>query len=407
MRIGFLGNTNNFPFMLAQALRRRGHDVLFLVDQSDPLYRPEAKFPEIWNASADWIVDVSPLRFRDYLLPSVRMSRVVALLRGCDAVVLNQYAPSLLSRIGRPAMLMLTGSDLDFFANPDAIEDAHRRASSGIFRKHLEHWIFRRLSRKQRLGITLAGVISYFPKGVVPAGDRLLSQLGVKDDSRIFIPMTDVHAILPSPLPFNSPARVVCVARLNWKKPMRPGTSQLDYKGTDVMLQGLAKYIAESGARLDIQLLRKGLDVPETEQLVSALRLNDHVTWHEEMTQADLLDMVRQSDVVIDQLAESLPGSGGVDAMALGRPVIANWRADVIPIYNLPPEARCQASSPGEVCVQLGRLLSDRGEMARVADAGRKYVEQKLSSDAAALVCEERLRALVGGGGARLRAAAA
>lgn len=406
MRVGFLGNTNNFPFMLAAALRRRGHEVLFLVDQSDPLYRPEAKFPELAGAAADWIVDVSPLRFRDYLLPTARMSRVVGLLRRCDAVVLNQYAPSLLPRIGRPAMLMLTGSDLDFFANPDAIGDAFRRAQSGAFRRYLERWIFRRLCRRQRHGIALAGLISYFPKGVVPVGDRLLGELGVKDGARIFIPMTDTQTILPSPLPFNSTPRIVCVARLNWKKPMRPGTSQLDYKGTDVMLRGLALYLAESGASLDIRLFRKGLDVRETKQLVSDLQLDDHVTWQDELPQAALLDLIRRSDIVIDQVADSLPGSGGVDAMALGRPVIANWRANLIPVYQLPPEACCQAASPQEVCAQLRRLLSDRAEMIRVAEAGRRYVEMRLSSDAAAGLCEQRLSALLDRERAASRAAA-
>ena len=36
LRIGFSGNQNNSPFMLARALRTAGHDVRFLVDRPEP-----------------------------------------------------------------------------------------------------------------------------------------------------------------------------------------------------------------------------------------------------------------------------------------------------------------------------------------------------------------------------------
>lgn len=395
MRIGFLGNTNNFPFMLALALRRRGHEILFLVDQKDRLYRPEYKFPELNPIAMDWVEDYSPLRFRHYLLPSTRMSEVLTRLRGCDAVVLNQYGPSLLPRIGRPALVMLTGSDLDFFANPAALRKFCSQTERRGLRARLECVLFRWLATKQRAGIKMAGAISYFPKGVVPAGDQVLKELGVSEHSRIFIPMTDTQSIVPSPPPFNTPPRIVCIARLNWKKPMRPGTTQLDYKGTDVLLYGLQKYVQERATALDIRLFRKGLDIVETEQLVSALGLASYVTWQDEMSQGDILELIRRSDIVIDQLSESIAGSGSVDAMALGRPVIANWRSDVIPIYRFPGLAKCQASTPDELFTQLERLLSSRAEYVQVAEDSRKAAETYLSSDAAALACENLLTAMV------------
>ena len=40
MRIGFVGNTNNYPFILAITFRRMGHEVEFIVDRKERLNRP-------------------------------------------------------------------------------------------------------------------------------------------------------------------------------------------------------------------------------------------------------------------------------------------------------------------------------------------------------------------------------
>jgi glycosyltransferase involved in cell wall biosynthesis len=399
MRIGFFGNTNNYPFMLAVALRRRGHDILFFVDQKDPLYRPECRYPDVNAEKPDWIVDVSPIRFRHYLIPNRSIARIVDLLRTCDAVVLNQYGPSLLPAINRPALALLTGSDLEMFANPNFATDfwSHLKGHKLTLRNVALFWMLRRLIRKQREGIQKSGIIRFFPRGVTEVGDRLLDDLGVSDRVKFFLPMTDIHAIAPAPPPMNDTPRIVSVARLNWKKPMRPGATQLDYKGTDIMIRGIVRFVRRSGRRVEIHLVRKGWDILETERLVTESGLQQYVVWHDEMSQSQLFDVVRNSDVVVEQLDQSLPGSGAVDALALGRPVITNWRKDVIPEYRrLPDSAICQASTDIEVCAQLERLLSDTSELCRVSRASRAAVEEHLSSDIAAAECETKLDALIG-----------
>lgn len=49
MKIGFIGNANNYPFMIARAMRKMGHEVLFIVDRdkSEPLNRPENRYDDI------------------------------------------------------------------------------------------------------------------------------------------------------------------------------------------------------------------------------------------------------------------------------------------------------------------------------------------------------------------------
>jgi glycosyltransferase involved in cell wall biosynthesis len=391
MRIGFFGNTNNYPFMLAMGLRRRGHDVQFIVDQADPLYRPEYRYPEATLDRAGWLSDVSPVRFRDFAYPSRRIAHAVRKLRTCDVVVLNQYGPALLPAIRRPALALLTGSDLEVFANRSTIRSfwSNRAHSGHLVRKAFLYFALTRLIRAQRKGIRMCGAIRFFPRGIAPTGDALLEELGVDTEDRLYLPMTDISAVSEAPLPVNDRPRIVCVARLNWKKPMRPGATELDYKGTDTMIRGLAQFRAETEIPVEINLVRKGWDVAATEQLVRDEGLTDLVVWHAEMSQIRLFDLVRECDVVIEQLDASLPGSGAVDALAIGRPVIANWRRELIADYRqLPDAAICQASSATEVCAQLKRLILNKGEMARVAAASRAAVEEHLSSDAAAKQCE-------------------
>lgn len=58
MKIGFVGNANNYPFMLARALKRMGHDVRFIVTASSRLDRPESRYADISYPYPDWIHEI-------------------------------------------------------------------------------------------------------------------------------------------------------------------------------------------------------------------------------------------------------------------------------------------------------------------------------------------------------------
>ena len=55
MRILFVGNTNNYPLMLALAARSAGHDVFLVLDKSDDLHRPYNRFPK--TNFEGWVFD--------------------------------------------------------------------------------------------------------------------------------------------------------------------------------------------------------------------------------------------------------------------------------------------------------------------------------------------------------------
>lgn len=226
----------------------------------------------------------------------------------------------------------------------------------------------------------------------------MLRRIGVPDGKRVFLIMTDPQWIKYSPPPDNPVVRVFNVARLTWKKttgePRLGGySSELDFKGSDVMVRGLGMFRRKTGIPLDIRLFRKGRDVEETVRLVEEEGIASLVTWADEMTQRDVLEEYRRADIVFDQLGKGMISMGCLDAMATGRPVIANGRPEIVERLVGVPAPVCQAETSDEVCAQLQRLVPDRAERERVGLLSRRFAEEYFSAERAARTCLERLEA--------------
>ena len=101
------------------ALRRQGHEVVFALSSEMALDRPENNYPELRPPYPEWIHDYAPM-WKTYF-PTPWRPACIRALRNCDFVVLNQIGPSLAGLIGRPAVALLTGSDLQVFADPRSI----------------------------------------------------------------------------------------------------------------------------------------------------------------------------------------------------------------------------------------------------------------------------------------------
>jgi len=329
----------------------------------------------------DWIVDASELDEEDYFYLRPGVAPVVERLSHCDALLLNYVGPSLLPLLNRPAIAFLTGSDLEYYANPSMIEartkvwDANYKASPAGQQdiRGIIDFI-----QRQRQGIQGAIAVRYFPRGLVPVGDSMLDELGIPDDKRIVLTGGD-QSVKFVPAPHNQPIRIFCATRLTWKLPVEAGRSTLDYKGSDVMIRGLAFFFRATGVRLDIQLVRKGLHVEELKALIAEEGIADQVTWFDEMSLVDLRDRFAKCDIVIEQLSNSIIGGVGLDAMATGRPVIGNGPAGLYGPALGEEAPLCRAKTPEEVSSQLQRLVFNPKERELVGKAGRRYVENEFS----------------------------
>jgi glycosyltransferase involved in cell wall biosynthesis len=400
MKIGFLGNANNYPFILARALKRLGQEVVFILlfDQACRLDRPENRYTDLGPPYPDWIIDVSPMDVWKYEVELPQLDEVLQVLRGCDAVVLNQYALCLAPEIKRPTMALLTGTDILTLGKYDFVDHMVNHFIRGHRVREVELFYLRRVFA-QRLGIRSAFLVIFFPPGAIPEGDAILAGLGVKESRRLSLKMVDVEEILPVPPPFNNPVRIFCATRLTWDKSRPPFHTELDYKGSDIMVRGLGMFVRmKPDTALDIHLVKKGAHVSETMALVEEEGLSPYVTWHEEMSQMEVWEQFKRADIIFEQLDTSDIGMAGLDAMALGRPVIGHERYRRIQEGTDQPSPICEATTPEEVAAQLHRLVLDPEERQRVGKASRRYVETCFSADLAARTVMDRLTSFLGGG---------
>jgi glycosyltransferase involved in cell wall biosynthesis len=404
VRIGFAGNTNNYPFRLARALRALGHEVVFFVDRpsSEPRHRPEFHYADVRYPYPTWIHEVPPLTdLRTVPVFGWATRRVLRVLETCDGVVLNGEALSLGSLLHRPTIGLLTGSDLDVYADPRSV--AALAAVPGRFSwipgiYFLKRMLFSRLVRLQRAGIAKCRLLDYAVPGLLPDSDALLDDLGVETRKRASFMLTDIESLPPPRNARNGVLRIFCATRLQWHRSATGANiSPLDAKGTDTMLEGLRMFLERAHRRVQIDMIRVGTNVPETVRHVAKLGLDAHVRWHEELTQAEFLEEMSRADVVL----ENFGGEGGIgmaarDAIAMGMPVIAWGKSYVFERTLGAPLPIYEARTPDGICARLNEIVDDPAGVSRNAARARAFAARWFSARCAAGRCvavfEEALR---------------
>jgi glycosyltransferase involved in cell wall biosynthesis len=400
-RIGVVGNTNNYPFMVTQALRKLGHEAVQFVDRAEVLHRPENRYPEFASGYPDWIVDISHKSLLGWRASRCDRKFVRQQLRQFDFLLLNGNGPTIAVASRVPGFAMLTGSDLETEANWNRVWQlfADARERGGLFRG-LGALVFAWQSvRAQRKAISRAFGVNYFLMGLAPVGDRILDSLGIGSSQRSGFMITDVDAervqqIEPQQPAPGEPLRIFNVARLNWYEPRPAHLSALDMKGTDILLRGFADFIHRYQGRGELSLVRKGADVSATVALVAELELTDHVRWLDEMSQNEVFDHYERAHVVSEQLSTSVIGMGGLDAMACGRPVLANARPEVFEPMVGEPSPVLHATDAQTVCQHLLSLQKTPTLCASIGAQSRDYVRRNFSPDSAARLILQRWAAV-------------
>lgn len=377
-RIDVVGNANNYPLMVARGLRELGYDAHVHLTMRGQLNAPENRYAEYAGGYPPWIHDWralgEPLWYTPKMLAAVREES-----RAADALIYNYDAVFLGAEETRPSFCLLTGTDLLEFANPGKTESELILAPSNVSywanRRYIQRWID--FCLRQRAAIRQAEGYSFFPRGLLEPADRILDSLGADPARQISILLSETGQ-----LPFLAPQKrdgltLLLSARLTWDRSAGKQWTSQDYKGTDIVLRGYAKFLS-AGGKAVLTICRKGEHIPETERLAQELGIAEELEWHDELSQQDFLEAMKNADVVIDSIGEAHIGMGAVDAMSLGRPVIAS--APQAALWGWPEDIPiCNARSADEVAAWLEKLASDFGFRTKLAREGRRFAEANFS----------------------------
>lgn len=380
MKVGFLGNTNNYPFIIASQMKALGCEVVMYVDApaSEILNRPEQYTHDVSYPYPNWIIEKQSLRKSHHThLPQFFEKSVISELNTCDAVILNDYGHRFKNFINPqiPSISLFSGSDLEIMAVTENVVSLKLNNARLKWVPRFLKKMYARLSVNQlRSAIAKASLISYFPAGLVPFGDRLLHEIF---GGRQFNRFSHLHVVTEGyqyyPPAHNNVLRIFSFTRYMWKTPFPPGLNSWENKGNDIMIHGIALFLKQYAKPVDIHLIEKGIHVAETKQLIDELGFAHMVTWHKEMPFKELQDHIIKADVIIEQLGTHFI-SGGFYAMLMGRPVIGNANPQVLDKLTGQPTPVCQAVTADEVCAWLQKLSTDKNLAERIGQSARQYV---------------------------------
>jgi glycosyltransferase involved in cell wall biosynthesis len=400
MKIGFIGNTNNYPFIIAKKLRDAGHEILFIVDEpaSEKLHRPEHHIFNIPFPYPSWIKeDLFPVNILRLIFPSFFSRSVIKKLNSCDAVILNGlwHGIKLKLKKGIPSVSIFSGADLDVYACYDQFQHfllshSKTRLFPQIFVKKLA----RKFVKNHRAGIQSACCYSYFPPGSIPEGDNILKEIFQGPGNKA-VRFNHCHVITDTvsyiPPPENDPLKIINVARFVWKQPLPAGYNQAEAKGNDIMIRALGIFLQEHKTRLDIHFVEKGIHVPETKMLIREYGFEDMVTWHKEVPFSDFMNFLASGDIIFEQLGNHV-FTGGLYPMLIGRPVIANGRPEIFEPIMAERSPLCQAKTVEEVKYWLEKLTTDKQARKDIGIRSREYVLKHFDITDEALFFAEQLK---------------
>lgn len=382
LSIAIFGNTNNYLLILAQGLKSLGHNVRLVINRKEVLHRPEARYPEWAKDYPDWIVDCSNITDEDIAYRTQAIdSAIHHLTHNVDLVILNDSGPALAGYLRSPHVVVLTGSDLAYYASFSSLQmrtgmwdPEFKRSPQG--RRYLMQ--FSDAVARQRDGILAADIVCYGQRGLVPTGDALLDEIGVQDRRRLMLHFSNTIDLQPKPAPRNERLTILCGSRIVYLPDNNPALSAMDFKGTDVLIKGFALYLKAGGQGI-LRLPRKGQDLDAAISLIADLGLGTSIDWLDEMPLSRFYEEMAAADLICDQFGTSFPGMVTTDAYALGRPVMANLRNEIFEQRFPEPLPGFNAIRPEQICEHLERLEGDRNLLLEMGAKSRLYAEQFMS----------------------------
>lgn len=383
MKIGFVGNINNYPYQIAREIRKRGHTVILIIadESSNKLHRPEFFDANISYPYPDWIKEIVLKEISYYkrlYCPNIGYSSYIKLLNSCDAVVTNDFAHELVALLKKdlPVINLFSGSDLDVYASKD-FEYFDKLISNSFLKllQPIKGFFLNRRKNRYRYGISKSIGVSYYPIDTNPIGDLMLKELKNSHYGRFERWNSIVLDLTYQAQPNNENFRLFSAVRFLWKKPLPKGYNPCEDKGNDIMIQGVKLFLLKNKeVNFELHLVEKGNHIRETKELIIELNLQKFVTWHKEMSLLEINEMYKNSDVVLEQFGQHIMGGAGVFPMIMGRPVICNGRRDILERIIPEKVPYCYATNAEEIAIWLEKLYKSADLREEIGKKSRDYM---------------------------------
>ncbi len=383
-RVAVFGNMNNYPVILAEGLRAIGCEVDLYVCRAEAMHRPESRDPSLAGGYPDWIHDVSAVTEGDFAQKTKAFLDLVGSLRAkaYDLYVLNDFGISLSEYLPLPQVAFLTGSDITYLASFDSL-NLRSHAWQPEFRRSLEGaWSVRRFGDyvlRQRFGLQRATIVCGAAPGLMPDADAILDSIGVPQERRQYLPLSDTGRVTPAPWPPAERLTILNGARIQWMQTADEAYSSTDLKGTDRLIQGFAAY-RKAGGGGELRMVRKGPDVAAAEGLIATLGVGDAVTWLDPMPLEAYRGEVARAHIVCDGIG-CCAGMVTRDGCAQGRPVLgALGNAEWEPVLG---EAMPGLEAHDAAAVSERLLWADRNPqgLREMGAAARHFVERVMAPE--------------------------
>jgi len=385
--IVFFGTMNAMPMMYAHELKKMAQDVIYFVDvpEKNALCRPENHFPDISYPYPDWVVEfVLPTPFIANIFPKLtlllmlrkakrkkKFDTVKAVFLGGSFI---SYAPFFKEETLK--IFLSHGSDFDTWCdtqNTSALSwGMKRRSVFKFFPYVITKALIKSIVRQNLKSAKSADVLLYFPRGMNKVGDRLIAEL--EDAVVTYIPRYDASF---EPLKHVSRKfkhegkKLVILSVVRFLYKTFPDSNEGYSKGNDKIIYGLAMY-KKLNKNIEIHFVEKREDVHHAKLLCDELSLSDVVIWHKEMPFKEFIKLYELADICFDQVGNHWIAGGGLYALYLGKPLIANAKN----LSFLGESPIMHAETPDEVCKCLV-ALSDLAFRKTISARSKKFAEEK------------------------------
>ena len=334
LKIGFIGNMNSMPMQYALKFREDGCDVKYIVEsnQDEILMRPEIHYKSITYPYPTWIKEIPFYNKIFHILFSRYFNRkILKEMRDCDVIFFNHYGHHLSGFFSDKVIkvALFSGADLDVTCNYKNIDNLIDKKAN-FFIKKIKKLLLLYITKKYRDNIKSSHILSYFPIGMNPIGDKLQAEImgnskyidirrydiNFKEIGLDYIGSTD-----------NDKLVIVSAVRFLIKT---DSENSFEYKGNDLIIKGIAKFYAIN-KNIEVHFVEKGSkeNIRIAKELCKKLGIEDIVIWHKEMLLEELLLLYKNSDIIFDQVGSHWSGAIGLYGQYMGKPVIANARLDV------------------------------------------------------------------------------